>query len=268
MQNRTQDSESEILLQCQGVTKQFGALAAVNNLSFDVRVGHILGIGGPNGAGKTALFDSISGVNPCTSGSILFNGVRIDGYLPDQICHLGISRTFQLNAGFDTLTVEENIRINCYFGRSNRIVPGLRFDKATNSFVNEILELVGLQEFAKVQVKVLPVFQRKLLMIGSALATNPKLLMLDEPVGGLILTEIDQIMSLIERLAQRKITIILIEHVMRFLIQLCDSVLILDRGERLFEGLPNEILTNEKVVEVYLGEKTAKSLHQQYKLNS
>ncbi len=262
MIDEVRKNSSEILLQCQGVSKYFGALAAVDELSFDVKKGQILGIGGPNGAGKTVLFDTITGVLPSTSGKMFFNGVRIENLRPDEICRLGIARTFQLNGGFDTLTVEENIRISSYFNRPDQPLFSMRFDKETRKSVNEILGFVGLEDFARTKVQVLPVFQRKLLMIGAALATNPKLLMLDEPVGGLIPTEIDQIMSLVERISQKGITILLIEHVMRFLIQLCDSVLILNRGERLFEGLPNEILTNNKVIEVYLGDKTAKLLQQ------
>jgi branched-chain amino acid transport system ATP-binding protein len=175
---------------------------------------------------------------------------------------LGISRTFQLNSGFNTLTVEENILISRYFGRTNRVIPGVRFDRSTYEAVDEIIDLVGLREYAKVQVLNLPVFQRKLLMIGAAIATEPKLLMLDEPVGGLIHTEIDAIIELVERIAHRNVTVIVIEHVMRFLIQLCDSVIILHRGQLLFKGLPKEILSNEQVIEVYLGEKAAKLLIQ------
>lgn len=250
-------------MQCRGVSKHFGALAAVDDLSFSVEAGQILGVGGPNGAGKTALFDAISGVNPSTSGEIVFNGNRIDRLSSDRICHLGISRTFQLNSGFNTLTVEENIRVNRYFGHTNQVVPGIRFDRATTDHVDEIIGLVGLRDFANVQVLNLPVFQRKLLMMAAALATEPKLLLLDEPVGGLIPSEIDQIIALIERISQREITVIVIEHVMRFLIQLCDTVMILHRGRQLFRGLPEDILSSHEVVEVYLGEAAAKSLKQQ-----
>ena len=250
------------LLQCRNVTKKFGALAAVNNLSFSVESGQILGIGGPNGAGKTALFDSISGTNPCTSGEIIFDGIRIDRFSADKICHLGLSRTFQLNSGFDTLTVEENIRVSRYFGRTNRVIPSIRFDRSTYEAVDKIIDLVGLKDYAKVTVLNLPVFQRKLLMIGAALATEPKLLLLDEPVGGLIHTEIDAIRELVERIARLNITVIVIEHVMRFLMQLCDSAMILHRGQLLFKGQPKEILSDEQVIKVYLGEKAAKLLLQ------
>ena len=168
--------DAKTLLQCRNVTKAFGALAAVNDLSFSVESGQILGIGGPNGAGKTALFDTISGINPCTSGEIVFDGTRIDRFSSDRICHLGLSRTFQLNSGFNTLTVEENIQVSRYFGRANRVIPGIRFDRSTYEAVDEIVDLVGLGDYAKVRVLNLPVFQRKLLMIGAALATEPKLL--------------------------------------------------------------------------------------------
>jgi len=263
MKTNGKRTETEVLLLCQGVTKKFGALAAVNNLSFEVKAGQVLGIGGPNGAGKTALFDTISGVNPCTSGKITFDGVRIEKMNADEICHRGLSRTFQMNAGFDTLTVAENMKISSYFGSSKITIPGFSFGKQTNHRVDEILEFVGLQDYAKTTVRNLPVFQRKLLMIGSALAADPKLLLLDEPVGGLTPSEIDKVLDLIEQTSKRGVSIILIEHVMRFLMHLSDEVLILHRGELLYDGLPSGVLTNQKVIEVYLGERTAKSLQSQ-----
>lgn len=260
MEHETQIPGEKILLHCRNLTKKFGALAAVNDLTFSINVGQILGIGGPNGAGKTALFDAISGVNPCTSGEIIFDGIRIDRMSSDRICHLGLSRTFQMNSCFNSLTVKENICINRYFGQKNRSIPSIRFDRSTYEAVDEIIDLVGLRDYANIKVLNLPVFQRKLLMIGAALATEPKLLMLDEPVGGLIQTEIDIVRELLVRIARRNITLIVIEHVMRFIIQLCDSVMILHRGNQLFRGLPKELLASKEVIEVYLGEKTSKSL--------
>ena len=135
---------SEPLLSCQGVDKYFGALAAVRDMTFDVFPGEALGIGGPNGAGKTTLFDVISGLNPATAGTITFDGKSITRATPDRTCQLGMARTFQLNAGFDTLSARENTLIAAYFGRHNRLVPGMRFDRETQRLADEAMEFVGL----------------------------------------------------------------------------------------------------------------------------
>ena len=252
--------QTDDLLICQGVTKRFGALAAIDNLSFSVKQGEVLGIGGPNGAGKTALFDAISGINACTEGSISFGGVRIDRLRADQICHLGLSRTFQLNSGFDSLTVLENLKVSRYFGKTNRKFPGVFFDRRTIEDVNEVIDTVGLGPYAHEQVRNLPVFQRKLLMIAGALSRQPRLLMLDEPVGGLTPAEIDKILDLIRQISLKNVTVILIEHVMRFLLELSDRILILNRGQRLYEGDPQGVILDPGVIEVFLGERTARSL--------
>ena len=248
------------LLICQGVTKRFGALAAVDNLSFSVKQGEVLGIGGPNGAGKTALFDAISGINACTEGSISFGGVRIDRLRADQICHLGVSRTFQLNSGFDSLTVLENLKVSRYFGRTNRKLPGVFFDGGTIDDVNEVIDTVGLGPYAHETVRNLPVFQRKLLMIAAALSRQPRLLLLDEPVGGLTPGETGKILELIRQIVKKNVTVILIEHVMRFLLELSDRILILNRGQRLYEGESEGVIRDPGVIEVFLGERTARSL--------
>lgn len=248
------------LLICQGVTKKFGALVAVDNLSFSVKQGEVLGIGGPNGAGKTALFDAISGINACTEGSISFGGVRIDRLRADQICHLGLSRTFQLNSGFDSLTVLENLMVSRYFGRTDRKLPGIFFDGRTVDDVAEVIDTVGLGPYAHETVRNLPVFQRKLLMIAGALSRQPRLLMLDEPVGGLSPGETQKLLELIRQISMKQVTVILIEHVMRFLLELSDRILILHRGQRIYEGEPGGVIRDPRVIKVFLGERTARSL--------
>jgi len=248
------------LLSCQGVDKYFGALAAVRELDFEVRAGQILGIGGPNGAGKTTLFDIISGLSPADAGQIVFDGMPIQHWKPDRICHVGIARTYQFNAGFDTLSALENVLVASYFGRRNRVIPGLRLDRRTRSRALEAMELVGMADRAGAVVKNLPVFDRKLLMIAGALATRPKLLLLDEPVGGLNPTEIDKVMAIIKRVREVGVTIILIEHVMRFLVALSDRVLIMHHGEKIYEGSAQGLVRDRTVVEVYLGEGAADRL--------
>jgi branched-chain amino acid transport system ATP-binding protein len=248
------------LLSCSPVSKHFGALAAVNDLTFDVAEGEVLGIGGPNGAGKTTLFEVISGLNPATAGAITFAGRPITRLSPERICHAGIARTFQLNAGFDSLTVRENVLIGAHFGRENRLWPGLRIDRAAGVRTDEALAAVGLADRADAVTEKIPVLDRKLLMIASALATQPKLLLMDEPVGGLNPREIDHVMGVVRGLKGHGITVVLIEHVMRFLVQLSTRVLIMHHGEKLYEGSPDGLVRDEKVVDVYLGVGAASRL--------
>lgn len=248
------------LLSCRKVGKSFGALTAVNDLSFDVGAGEILGIGGPNGAGKTTLFEVISGLNPATAGDILLAGESITHLAPEAICHAGIARTFQLNAGFDSLTARENVLVGAYFGRENRAMPTFRIGAATKTLADEALALVGLEASADRITGKLPVLERKLLMMASAMATRPKLLLMDEPVGGLTTKEIDRVMQAVRTIKAAGVTIILIEHVMRFLVQLSDRVMIMHHGEKLFEGAPGNLVNDRAVVEVYLGKGASERL--------
>jgi branched-chain amino acid transport system ATP-binding protein len=241
------------LLSCRGVSKHFGALAAVNNLSFDLMPGEVLGIGGPNGAGKTTLFEVISGLSLASAGEILFEGRSLRGLAPEKICHAGIARTFQLNAGFDTLSVRENVLAAAYFGRRNRVLPGLRLDRASRMRAEEALAFVGLRDKAEQVTGKLPVLDRKLLMLAGALATQPKLLLMDEPVGGLNPHEIDRVMEIVQALRERGVTVIVIEHVMRFLLQLSSRVLVMHHGEKIYEGAPEGLARDATVVDVYLG---------------
>jgi branched-chain amino acid transport system ATP-binding protein len=250
----------EPLLSCKAVAKHFGALAAVDNLSFDVYPGDVLGIGGPNGAGKTTLFEVISGLSPATGGAVIFDGRDITRLPPEAICHAGIARTFQLNAGFDSLSVRDNIRVAAYFGRDNRRYPGLRIGADVDALADGALETTGLRGKDNLITGELPVLDRKLLMLAGAVATRPKLLLMDEPVGGLNPKEIDQMMETVRRIAESGVTIILIEHVMRFLVQLSNRVIIMHHGERIYEGPPVGLARDRTVVDVYLGEGASQRL--------
>ena len=241
------------LLACRGVSRYFGALAAVSNLSFEVMPGEVLGIGGPNGAGKTTLFEMISGLVPASSGQIVFDGRDITRLAPERICHAGIARTFQLNAGFDSLSVRDNVMVAAYFGRRHRVVPGLRPDAASVARAEAALEATGLAGKADLTVAGLPVVDRKRLMLAGALATEPKLLLMDEPVGGLNAAELDQMMALVMGLRERGMTIVVIEHVMRFLLRLSSRVLVMHHGEKIYEGDPAGLTRDATVVDVYLG---------------
>lgn len=244
------------LFTCNGIVKRYGSLAAVDGFSLVVDRGEIVGIGGPNGAGKTTLFDVVTGLTPATSGRVWFEDTEITDYSADRICQIGIARTFQLNAAFDNLTVGENVEVAAYFGRSRRKMPGFRLDRETLRAAAEALEFVGLANKRHVQVGQLPVLDRKLLMIAGAVATKPRMIFLDEPVGGLTLDEIDRIMDLVRRLRDGGVTIVLIEHVMRFLLALSSRVVIMHHGRLIFEGRPEAVAEDKTVVETYLGAGT------------
>jgi branched-chain amino acid transport system ATP-binding protein len=252
------------LLQCRNLSKYFGALAAVKDLNFDVAEGEILGIGGPNGAGKTTLFEMISGLNPASEGEILFEGRDVAGLAPERICHQGILRTFQLNAGFDSMTVKETVLASAQFGAANRLWPGLRLDKRSRETTADVLALVGLTDVGAALTETLPILERKLLMIASAMAAAPKLLLMDEPAGGLTPREIDHVIEVVERVRSRGVTIVLIEHVMRFLTRLSSRVMIMHHGEKIYEGAPEGLASDATVVDVYLGAGASSRLKAQF----
>ena len=246
------------LLTVADLTKTYGRLAAVNRLSFSVKSGEILGVSGPNGAGKTTMFDLISGVTPMTEGKVTFDGVNIQGCSPDEICHAGIARTFQLNATFSGLSLFQSVLVGSSFGRRN---PGLGIFTGINrnaqKQAQEAIEFVGLGDRAGLLLGNATVFEAKLSMIAGALATTPKMLLLDEPVGGLVPKEADKVAELIKRIRERGITIVMVEHVMRILTALSDRILMMHHGARLFEGTPDQMLKDQLVREIYLGREMA-----------
>ncbi len=255
------DKQNSPLLRVTNLTKRYGAMVAVDNLSFDLHAGQVLGIGGPNGAGKTTLFDVISGVSKPSSGTISFEDRDVTGQSAELLCHLGIARTFQLNSVFDTMTVRENLQCSAYFGTRHRLFPALRYDADTKIQAEEALEITGLSDFADTIASGLPVLQRKLLMLASAIASRPRLLLLDEPVGGLNAREIEQCSVVFRRLRDfHGISIIVIEHVMSFMTALADNVIILHHGAKLYDGPASGLSGNADVVEVYLGVSGTKDL--------
>jgi branched-chain amino acid transport system ATP-binding protein len=254
-------SDRTPLLSFKGVFKYYGAMAAVDDLSCDVQPGEILGIGGPNGAGKTTLFDVTSGLIPASAGEVTFDNTVITKKSPVDICHMGLSRTYQLNAAFETLSLRENILCASYYGPKNVFFPKLHFDRASQDLADEVIEFTGLENYENDIAQDLPILQRKLLMIASALATRPKLILLDEPVGGLNVDEIDLVMNLVRRMHRdQSLTIVLIEHVMRFLVALSDRVMIMHHGSKIYEGSAEGLTKDKTVVEVYLGEGAARRL--------
>lgn len=248
------------LLSCRNIAKYFGALAAVKDLSFDVNQGDIVGIGGPNGAGKTTVFELVSGFNPTDGGNISLGGERIDRLAPHVVCHRGIARMFQSNTGFDTLTARQNVLLAASHGETARAFPPLVFHREVRDRADAAMAFVGYRRSPDSIVRNLPVLDRKLLMVASAIATKPRLLLMDEPVGGLNPEEIDQFIDLVRKLVADGVTIMLIEHVMRFLVQLSTKVIIMHHGGKIFEGAPNRLVEDPTVREVYLGEHMSRRM--------
>ena len=241
------------LLEVVELSKRYGGLAAVDDLTFSVAEGEAFGIAGPNGAGKTTLFDAITGHARATGGRIVFDGRDIQDRSSHAICQMGVARTFQIPAVFPEHTVLGNIVVGAYFGRAARSVPGLRFDPGTAERASEAAAFVGLGDRVDAVAGPLSLFDKKRLMIASAVATDPRLLMLDEPVGGLNPGETDAILDLVRKVRAAGVTVVLIEHVMRALMSLSDRVMVMNHGRLLFEGTPKDVQRDEEVIRVYLG---------------
>ena len=238
------------ILEGKGVTKYFGGLAAVSNVDFSVEKGEVLGLIGPNGAGKTTLFNLISAALTPKPGKILFKGKNITGLKPYKICRMGVARTFQSVKVFLDLPVLSNIMSGSYFGSSTNMSTT---DAAREA--SEILEFVGLSEMKETPAKDLTLANLKRLEVARALATDPELLLLDEVMAGLNPTEVAQAMELVTRIRDRGVTIIMIEHVMKAIMSVCERIMVLHHGQKIAEGTPQEITTSKKVIKVYLGEK-------------
>jgi branched-chain amino acid transport system ATP-binding protein len=245
-----------VLLEVAGLSKRYGGLAAVDDLSFRVWDGETFGIAGPNGAGKTTLFDTITGHARATQGRIVFRGEEIQELSPHAICHLGVGRTFQIPAVFPDHTVFGNVVVGAYFGRASRLVPGTRFDTESIERGREAARFVGLQDQLRTLAGPLSLFDKKRLMIASAIASDPSLLMLDEPVGGLNPGETAEVLDLVRKVRSSGVTVVLIEHVMNALMSISDRVMVMNHGRLLFEGTPADVQRHEEVIRVYLGTAT------------
>ena len=237
------------ILEGEGVTKYFGGLAAVDDVDFYVDQGEVVGLIGPNGAGKTTLFNLISATYTPKPGIIRFKDINITRKKPYQICRMGIARTFQTVKIFANSPVIDNVRIGAFFGESTTVSSA----NATKESL-ELLEYVGLSEVANTPARDLTLANQKRLEVARALATKPELLLLDEMMAGLNQTEVTEAMQLITSIRDKGITIVMIEHVMKAIMSVCDRIIVLHHGKKIAEGTPEEITRSEKVIEVYLGE--------------
>lgn len=238
------------LLDVEGVSKSFGALRAVDNVSFSISPGEIFGIAGPNGSGKSTLFNVISGIpfGP-DGGRVRFDGRDLRGLKGHEIARLGLARTFQRETSFDTLSVYDNALIGATYGLGARSSGG-------DAAITGALDFVGFSSDAfGTPAAELSVYDRKCLMMASALAMTPRLLMLDEPASGLSRPEIEQLIALIRRIAAGGVAVILIEHVLTVLLTLSQRLMVLNQGAMLVLGDPDEVVENPEVIRAYLGER-------------
>ena len=241
------------MLAVEGLCKRFGGFLAVNQVSFDVREGEILGLIGPNGSGKSTTFNLIAGNLQPTAGSIRFAGNEIGGLPAHAICHQGIARTFQIPRPFRKLSLLENVALAAYYGEAG----GISRAEAQNR-AQEALEMVGLPSDAAAQTGGLGAAALKKLELARALATQPKLLLADESLNGLDHSEMEQAADMLERIRSEKgITIVWVEHIMGVLMRVVDRVVVLDHGEKIFDGAPKAAQADARVVEVYLGADAA-----------
>ena len=241
------ETASTPLLECVDVEKRFGGVRALAGVSLTVERGDVLGLVGPNGSGKSTLIGVLSGVHPPTSGRVVLDGRRIDKLAPHVRSHLGIARTHQIPKPFETMTVRDNVAVACMFGRVSQDLASGR------AHAEEYLDVVGLTARADAFPREVNLHQRQLLELARALATQPTLLLLDEVLAGLNPAELDEALAVLRRIHERGATIVLVEHLMRVVTGLATRIVVLDRGAKLADGAPGDVMSDPAVRRAYLG---------------
>jgi branched-chain amino acid transport system ATP-binding protein len=243
-----------VLLKLSGVTRRFGGLAALNDVSFEVREGEVLGLIGPNGAGKTTLVNVVTAVHPASLGSVLFMGADITREKPFRIARRGLARTFQIVQPFPKMTVLENVAAGALFAGH---AEGMREALAE---AREHIAFAGLDDVRDKPAATLTLAKRKRLELAKGLAMRPRLLMLDEVNAGLNLAEIEDAMALIRRITAQGVTVIIIEHIMKVVLSVSSRIVVLHHGELIADGPPQSVVRDRKVIEAYLGRRYAQAV--------
>jgi branched-chain amino acid transport system ATP-binding protein len=236
------------ILEAKGLTKKFGGLTAMNEVSFHVNEGEILGLIGPNGAGKSTLFNLVSGAIIPDAGTVSYRGRAITKLKPEKICHLGIGRSFQAAKNFAGMPLRNNVLMGALYGKKGRT------HAEAERIADEALGFVGLAEMQGRMIPDIPLAYQKRVEVARALATKPDLLLLDEMMAGLNPSEVAEAIELVTAIRDSGITVIMIEHVMKAIMSICDRIIVLHHGAKIAEGSPEEIVSSKTVIEVYLGE--------------